>query len=63
MDGQSINNLNRKNRMVLFTEFDIYYLLFLGFAIHMTWTIAKRHGISKTIDHLTKEGLLELDED
>jgi len=44
-------------------QIDIYYLIFLGFCIHFTWIFGKRHGISKTIDHLTEEGLLELDED
>jgi len=44
-------------------KIDLYYLVFLGFAMHMTWILGKRHGISKTIDHLQAKGLLELDED
>jgi hypothetical protein len=44
-------------------QIDMYYLIFLGFTVHMTWILGKRHGISKTIDHLQAKGLLELDED
>jgi hypothetical protein len=44
-------------------QIDIIYLIFLGASIHLTWILGKRHGISKTIDHLQAKGLLELDED
>ena len=44
-------------------QIDIYYLIFLGFCTHFAWVLGKRQGISKTIDHLAEEGLLELDED
>ena len=44
-------------------QIDIYYLIFLGFSIHFAWILGKRHGISKTIDHLQAKGLIELDED
>jgi hypothetical protein len=43
-------------------EIDIYYLAFLGFAIHMTWVVAKRHGISQTLDYLREKGEIDFDD-
>ena len=41
---------------------DIYYLAFLAFAIHMTWIVAKRHGISQTLDVLREQGEIDFDD-
>ena len=49
--------------MYSITEVDLLYFIFLCAAVHLTWGVAKRHGISQCIDYLEKEGLLELDED
>ena len=49
--------------MDLQTQWNIIYIVFLLFAVNMTWIIAKRYGISSTIDYLEKEGMIELDED
>ena len=43
-------------------EIDIYYLAFLGFAIQMTWVVAKRHGISQTLDYLREKGEIDFDD-
>jgi hypothetical protein len=43
-------------------EIDIYYLAFLGFAIHMTWIVAKRHGVSQTLDFLREKGEIDFDD-
>ena len=49
--------------MDLETQWNIIYILVLLFSVNMTWIVAKRHGISSTIDYLEKEGMIELDED
>jgi hypothetical protein len=41
---------------------DIYYFVFLGFCIHMTWMIAKREGISQTLDYLREKGEIDFDD-
>jgi len=41
---------------------DVYYLIFLGFAVHMAWLLGKREGISRTIDFLELKGKIDLDE-
>ena len=43
-------------------QIDIYYLAFLGFAIHMTWIVAKRHGMSQTLDFLREKGEIDFDD-
>ena len=48
--------------MDLETQWNIIYTLFLLFAVHMTWILAKRQGISDTLEYLKEKGLLELDE-
>ncbi len=49
--------------MYSITEVDILYFIFLCASIHLTWGLAKRHGISQTLDYLEEKGLIELDED
>ena len=49
--------------MDLETQWNIIYTLFLLFAVNMTWIVAKRQGISDTIDYLEEKGMIELDED
>ena len=49
--------------MDLETQWTIIYIPFLLFSVNMTWILAKRQGISDTIDYLKEKGLLELDED
>jgi len=41
---------------------DIYYLVFLGFCVHMTWIIAKRQGISQTLDFLKRNGDIDFED-
>jgi hypothetical protein len=41
---------------------DIYYLVFLGFAIHMTWIFGKREGISKTLDFMRERGDIDFED-
>ena len=54
---------NKGELMDLETQWNIIYIVFLLFAVNMTWIIAKRYGISSTIDYLEEKGLLELDKD
>ena len=49
--------------MDLETQWNIIYILFLMFAVNMTWIVAKRQGISMTIDYLEEKGMIELDKD
>tara|TARA_B100000809_G_C14839099_1_gene424013 strand:- start:396 stop:545 length:150 start_codon:yes stop_codon:yes gene_type:complete len=49
--------------MDLETQWNIIYIIFFLFSINMTWILAKRQGISDTIDYLEEKGLLELDKD
>ena len=49
--------------MDLETQWNIIYILFLMFTVNMTWIVAKRQGLSDTIDYLEEMGLIELDED
>ena len=49
--------------MDLETQWNIIYITFLIFAVNMTWILAKRQGISDTIDYLKEKGMIELDED
>ena len=49
--------------MDLETQWNIIYILFFMFSVHMTWIVAKRQGISDTIDYLKEKGMIELDED
>jgi hypothetical protein len=44
-------------------QIDIYYLVFLGFCITTTWIVAKREGISQTLDFLKERGEIDFDED
>ena len=46
-----------------FTQIDLIYFLLLGFCVHMSWMLGRRAGISDTLDHLEREGLIELDDD
>jgi len=43
-------------------QIDIYYLAFLGFAMHMTWIVAKREGVSQTLDFLRERGDIDFDD-
>ena len=43
-------------------QIDIYYLIFLGFAISTTWIVAKRQGISQTLDFLRERGDIDFDD-
>ena len=43
------------------TQTDILYFIFLGFCIHMTWILAKREGISQTLDYCEK-GEIDFDD-
>jgi hypothetical protein len=43
-------------------EIDIYYLVFLGFAVHMAWLIGKREGISRTLDFLELKGKIDFED-
>jgi len=43
-------------------QLDIYYLVFLGFCVHMAWDIGKRHGISKTLDFLREKGEIDFED-
>ena len=44
-------------------QVDIYYLFFLAFCIHMSWTLGKKRGISSTLDYLKADGQIDFDED
>ena len=44
------------------TQTDILYFIFLGFCIHMTWILAKREGISQTLDYLREQGEIDFDD-
>tara|TARA_B100000470_G_scaffold173250_1_gene137565 strand:+ start:599 stop:841 length:243 start_codon:yes stop_codon:yes gene_type:complete len=54
---------NKGELMDLQTQWNIIYIIFFLFTIHMTWILAKRQGISDTLDYLEEKGLLELDKD
>ena len=54
---------NKGELMDLETQWNIIYILFLLFAVNMTWIVAKRQGISDPIDNLEEKGMIELDED
>jgi hypothetical protein len=54
---------NEGELMDLEMQWNIIYILFLMFTVNMTWIIAKRQGISDTIDYLEEKGMIELDED
>ena len=43
-------------------EIGIYYLVFLGFAVHMAWLIGKREGISRTLDFLELKGEIDFED-
>jgi len=43
-------------------QVDIYYIAFLAFCVHMTWIVAKREGISQTLDFLKKRGDIDFDD-
>ena len=49
--------------MSLEMQWNIIYIIFLLFTIHMTWFLAKRQGINDTIEYLKEKGMIELDED
>ena len=42
---------------------DIYYLVFLGFAIHIAWLLGKKEGISRTLDYLRASKEIDFDDD
>ena len=54
---------NKGELMDLEMQWNIIYILFLLFSVNMTWILAKRQGISDTLDYLEEKGLLELDKD
>lgn len=43
-------------------EIGIYYLAFLGFAIHMAWLLGKKEGISATLDFLKVNKEIDFDD-
>ena len=43
-------------------QIDLYYLFFLGFAIHMAWILGKQTGISNTLDYLQENKKIDLDD-
>jgi hypothetical protein len=49
--------------MDLETQWNIIYILILLFSVNITWVVAKRYGISSTIDYLEEKGMIELDDD
>ena len=42
---------------------DIYYLVFLGFAIHIAWLLGKKEGISRTLNYLRASKEIDFDDE
>ena len=43
-------------------QIDIYYLVFLGFAVHIAWILGRQAGISQALDFLKENQEIDLDD-
>jgi len=43
-------------------QIDIFYLIFLGASINLTWMLAKRRGVSETLDFLRERGDIDFED-
>ena len=43
-------------------QIDLIYVFFLGASINLTWILAKRQGVSQTLDFLRERGDIDFED-